>query len=1209
MPRIFDSTEPQAGDDLNTILAKRLQSLGGTSRWGATDEEIQAELSKISASTAVQTQTQFDQLGSDTDKVATAVALLPASLKPTAAGAAGTDGAEGVGGIDWTLRQGVGLTGHPWVGIAHGNGVFVAVSGDSGGHIVSSSDGINWTHHTSATSTLWGAVTFGQGKFYAFSIGGEINSSPDGVVWTALATPSPARHWKSAVYGAGRFVVVGSSGATTGFSLVSTDGINWTSQSMAGVPTDHIVTAVTYGNGTFVAVCDNGSASGTVALYSTDGINWTASGAMAAQTWVSVAYGNGIFVAVNEELTASAIATSPDGVTWTSQTADASLTWRCVTFGNGLFSAVARTSGGVVQILTSPDGINWTPRPGPVINQDFLAITYGSGLFVSPQGFGNGGRYLVSGDYVSAEIIPAARRIDWTGTVGVKNGIPTRNTIYQTLSLDNTGATNVGPAIQTALDNCPSSQVVYLPAGTYRVDAQLLITNPNITFRGAGMGQTIIKGQTNNGGAQWGIVKFQSGLLTGATNAIDISSGATKNSTGLVLANSDSNLHTGYIVYVDQLNGSGGIVDNNGVDGARTDADSRANGTRCNSQQVKITNIVGGTAVSFEPKLVWDFTATPQLFYRRSTSGSVNYLALSGIEDMTLQRVSPLNSANVGQHNLVFYYCDECWAKNVETLDANTSHIATFRSYRLEIRGCTCRRSTWALSGGGYGIDIEYQTCSSLIEDNIFDHTRDFVKLDAGSVGNVVSYNYHSYASPRSDAPTYVVATGGSHSAHPMMNLWEGNITYTPRFDFTWGSSSHFTLLRNWFRGPMSYAAGTGGALKIDQKASFYNVVGNVLGTSAQRTNPNYPTKRSLAVAPTAVGNPLYSTLRIGYRSDDQVTSGYDGDGQWRNTIAAGNFDYIAGASGQQVWYNPAVAVTIPDSYYYTSKPGFFGALAWPPVSPAAPTVGEQVIPAGYRFAHGLVPAQLLVDFENGSEGATVTPTILGNASHGSLGTWQTTTDPENRVEGTTSLLTITTNASSALFNAAASVGGTTYPGSGTRGMRATLSGNNCAQLTLASPYSTSMSVGFFFRFNGPAINDSPRDLVFFQDIGGNFQILQIYDHTGSTSPIFHAHTQTGVGNNVNFSRNKWYWVSIFRTAAGGLMKVNFYDPANSFSLVGSSTKDVPSGTSGVRWFWFGCSKYSSGGSQTVDYDNLIINTNGLFPLGPFSSDGGGTNP
>jgi hypothetical protein len=74
-----------------------------------------------------------------------------------------------------------------------------------------------------------------------------------------------------------------------------------------------------------------------------------------------------------------------------------------------------------------------------------------------------------------------------------------------------------------------------------------------------------------------------------------------------------------------------------------------------------------------------------------------------------------------------------------------------------------------------------------------------------------------------------------------------------------------------------------------------------------------------------------------------------------------GNWDWVTAA---QHWYGTggttdgrATPVGIPNSFYLTSKPPFFGPYTWPWVNP---TTGETLIlPAKYCFEHKMMPTCL----------------------------------------------------------------------------------------------------------------------------------------------------------------------------------------------------------------------------------------------------------
>ena len=79
---------------------------------------------------------------------------------------------------------------------------------------------------------------------------------------------------------------------------------------------------------------------------------------------------------------------------------------------------------------------------------------------------------------------------------------PTRTTIYKNivtdLGADPTGKVDASPIINRAIGSCPVGQVVYMPAGIFKIATPISTTNKsNFTLRGAGQGQTILRVTTN----------------------------------------------------------------------------------------------------------------------------------------------------------------------------------------------------------------------------------------------------------------------------------------------------------------------------------------------------------------------------------------------------------------------------------------------------------------------------------------------------------------------------------------------------------------------------------------------------------------------------------------------------------------------------------------------------------------------------------------
>ena len=83
----------------------------------------------------------------------------------------------------------------------------------------------------------------------------------------------------------------------------------------------------------------------------------------------------------------------------------------------------------------------------------------------------------------------------------------------------------------------------------------------------------------------------------------------------------------------------------------------------------------------------------------------------------------------------------------------------------------------------------------------------------------------------------------------------------------------------------------------------------------------------------------------------------------WGTLISHGDWTTATGGDAGwpgpgQTWMSTITNRVIPDSYYLTSKPAYFGTLAWPPVAPANVDYSMSItnIPAAYRFVFGSNP-------------------------------------------------------------------------------------------------------------------------------------------------------------------------------------------------------------------------------------------------------------
>lgn len=251
-----------------------------------------------------------------------------------------------------------------WYAITYGNGIYVAVGGDSNyqnGQATTSTDGITWTTPVKIQygNYRWSDITYANGKFVAVGRGSDgaySTTSTDGITWTTPIKTN-VNQWYGITYGNNKFVAVGSDGAIA----TSTDGVNWTTPIKV---CDYHLNGIIYVDGKFVAVGSrtsdgvNSVHDGCI-ITSTDGVNWTAP-IVVGYGLSAITYGNGKFVAAGFN---GRVATSTDGVTWKiGYTGDHEVFWRAAAFVNNIFIIAGGAFYNSIygDAATSTDGERWT---------------------------------------------------------------------------------------------------------------------------------------------------------------------------------------------------------------------------------------------------------------------------------------------------------------------------------------------------------------------------------------------------------------------------------------------------------------------------------------------------------------------------------------------------------------------------------------------------------------------------------------------------------------------------------------------------------------------------------------------------------------------------------------------------------------------------------------------------------------------------------
>ena len=532
-----------------------------------------------------------------------------------------------------------------------------------------------------------------------------------------------------------------------------------------------------------------------------------------------------------------------------------------------------------------------------------------------------------------SELVSSDRIYDWSNA-GRAGGIPAQTqTVYTTI--DSTGdSTDRTSAINTAISNCPSGQVVKLGVGTFRVNGVIYMNNETgVVLRGSGMDSTIIDSRAT--GAYGFVVGNTSIDWPFESTGDSLSANEAQGQTVLSMS-STSEYTVGDRVVVFQQNSQAAAWPVIGT-GAATDYDS--------GHLTKITAKDVSTITILDPL---PFAFTTALGARVHIVGS-GFAYNCGVEDLTITYVS--TSMTCGMH---FWNADNCWLYGVKISNADNQSM-----WMTHATHCTIQKSYMDRAGGGSpngaGILIE-RSGSNLIQDSIIYKSFPLIEMNFYCTGNVLAYNflYDNVAG---------ISIDTNHGAHNAYNLFEGNVAANLHPDGYFGSVSHDTALRNRFTA--TDPASGRSAIQLKRFTRHYNILGNILGTTGmtgyEATSSDAGDGYIYQLGYPNIGNNTYSSTAEPSTGDwwsdwpggTELPTGFqERDLDVANTIVRkGNYNT----------YNSAIPAgealggdTLPNSYYVSSKPAWFYGLAWPPFDPADPvvdlTASYEAIPAGYRY-------------------------------------------------------------------------------------------------------------------------------------------------------------------------------------------------------------------------------------------------------------------
>ncbi len=532
----------------------------------------------------------------------------------------------------------------------------------------------------------------------------------------------------------------------------------------------------------------------------------------------------------------------------------------------------------------------------------------------------------------NAALIPPERLVAWQGNVGVEGGIPSRTTqIDCTASPYNAHADGLNTAsnIQACLNGIGANQVAYLPVGNYTLTATINMPS-NKTLRGAGMDSTILLFTTQLGTD----ISIYGGYTdVSQSPGVSIVSGYTKGSNQLVLS-SASGFVPGSFVYITELNDPSipvsGLCNYCGLYGA--------GGTRTRLQLAKVT-AVNGNIITIDIPMYFTFSSSnsPQ-----ANRAPFNYVQYAGIEDLTIKNVG--TSLSSARKNVFMQGAANCWVKNVKAENCGTRCVHIWDDvYRNEIRDSFFLNVIDQVNSDKYAVEV-WGGSGNLVENNLFNNTANGI-LTVSASGNVFAYNYMHGVHRLANVADWFWPDSWTHGEHSSYNLWEGNDQTALEWDFYWGSNSHNIAFRNRFHGmdaTINYDLlnlQAVGAIQTFPDNNYMTNIGNILGTSGFS---------NMYEGDGASGTrPVWRTVR----SYNGVTS----DQEFTTTLRHMNYDYFTnsvkhcGDAGEPGCQGGDGSTSLPASLYFSSKPAWWGNLAWPAIGPDLNPMNG-TIPAKQRY-------------------------------------------------------------------------------------------------------------------------------------------------------------------------------------------------------------------------------------------------------------------
>lgn len=371
-----------------------------------------------------------------------------------------------------------------------------------------------------------------------------------------------------------------------------------------------------------------------------------------------------------------------------------------------------------------------------------------------------------------AQVIPQERLYQWS-KAGLTSQIQEPNTVLDITAYGAVGDGNTenSVALSSALGALNGEAgVIYFPSGEYYFE-QRFVLHSGVVLRSAGADSTTLL--FDLGGSNSDLISIRGSI---SSTEIAIPNGASKGSSYIILESATSLEVGDYIRLAD--NDSSVIT-------------SLSWAAKSTGQVVEISAISGDTAY-LSSVLRRDYLAINNPKVKK----------LNPIKDVSVEnlKIKRLDATSGQTDNINIAYAVNCRVKCIESENCNFAHVGINTSSNVLVEGSYFHHAhAYGGGGQGYGVVLQYTSGECLVENNIFNHLRHSMLLQAGANGNVLAYNY-SHDPFWSDPflPSNSAGDAVLHGNYVYANLFEGNSIQNIVIDDSHGiNGPHNMFFRN----------------------------------------------------------------------------------------------------------------------------------------------------------------------------------------------------------------------------------------------------------------------------------------------------------------------------------------------------------------------------------------------------------------------------